>query len=112
MDVFLFPSRTDTFGLVILEAMASGVPVVVTPAGGPKYQVQSGQTGFVATSPRDFAECILALKNDPLMHAQMREAARQHACSASWDNVFADIYGIYETVLDQASCKQFSAGGR
>ncbi len=110
MDVFVFPSLTDTFGLVILEAMASGVPVIVTPAGGPKYQVRVGQTGFVATTPGDFAACILALKNNSLMHAQMREAARQHACSASWDNVFADVYGIYETVLDKASCKHFSAG--
>jgi phosphatidylinositol alpha 1,6-mannosyltransferase len=99
MDVFVFPSLTDTFGLVILEAMASGVPVVVAPGGGPKYQVRAGQTGFVANTPEDFAECISALKNDPSMHAQMRNAARQHACSASWDSVFTDVYGFYETVL-------------
>src|SRR5205807_2202102 len=50
MDVFLFPSNTDTFGLAILEAMASGVPVIVAPGGGPEHQVQTRHTGFVAAT--------------------------------------------------------------
>jgi glycosyltransferase involved in cell wall biosynthesis len=45
-DVFVFPSRTDTFGLVLLEAMACGVPVAAYPVTGPKDVVQQGITGF------------------------------------------------------------------
>jgi phosphatidylinositol alpha 1,6-mannosyltransferase len=101
MDVFLFPSTTDTFGLVILEAMASGVPVIVAPGGGPHYQVQEGRTGFVAGTPKDFAQCILALRSDPLLLSRMRQAARQHACSASWDHVFSDVYRTYDSVLNR-----------
>ena len=51
MDVFAFPSETDTFGNVVLEALSSGVPAVVTTAGGPKFLVESGVTGFVAAIP-------------------------------------------------------------
>ena len=47
LDVLAFPSETDTFGLVVLEALASGVPAVVTSRGGPKYTVQAGKTGYV-----------------------------------------------------------------
>ncbi|HEX4576313.1 MAG TPA: glycosyltransferase, partial [Edaphobacter sp.] len=55
MDVLVFPSHTDTFGNVVLEALASGVPAVVTPHGGPKFIVRDGETGFVTEDDR-FAE--------------------------------------------------------
>ncbi len=45
MDLFVFPSHTDTFGNVVLEALASGVPAIVTPDGGPRYIVKDGETG-------------------------------------------------------------------
>ena len=99
MDVFVFPSKTDTFGLVILEAMASGVPVIVAPGGGPQYQVQSGQAGFVAKSQADFAERILELKDDPSLRARMSQAARQTACTAPWDSVFLSVNEIYDEAL-------------
>jgi len=99
MDVFVFPSTTDTFGLVILEAMASGVPAIVSPGGGPQHQVTEGQNGFVAATPEEFAERILALKNDPCLLARMREAARHHACCASWDTVFSPVYATYRMLL-------------
>src|SRR5262249_7065101 len=47
MDLFVFPSHTDTFGNVVLEALASGVPAVVTPDGGPRTIVREGQTGRI-----------------------------------------------------------------
>lgn len=54
MDVFFFPSRTDTFGNVVLEAMASGVPAIVSTGGGPKYIIRHGVDGFAG---QDTADC-------------------------------------------------------
>jgi hypothetical protein len=56
MDVFAFPSHTDTFGNVVQEALASGVPAVVTASGGPRFIVRDGVSGFVAESDDDFCE--------------------------------------------------------
>lgn len=99
MDVFAFPSYTDTFGNVILEAAASGVPAVVTTGGGPKFLVRSGETGFVAADERAFLRSVLDLAQNPDLHARMRVAARAHACSRSWDRVFEQVYGAYQQVL-------------
>src|ERR1700760_1096455 len=49
MDLLVFPSHTDTFGNVVLEALASAVPAIVTPDGGPRYIVKDGETGAIAT---------------------------------------------------------------
>lgn len=99
MDVFAFPSHTDTFGNVILEALASGVPPVVTTGGGPKFLVRSGQTGFVAADDRAFTQCILQLMTDPGLHSHMRQEARAYACSISWDRVFERVYEAYASVV-------------
>jgi phosphatidylinositol alpha 1,6-mannosyltransferase len=95
MDLFVFPSHTDTFGNVVLEALASGVPAVVTPHGGPSHIVRNGETGIVAEDKR-FAEAILSILQNPERHAKMRVAARQYALSASWDAVFEGVYSAYE----------------
>lgn len=99
MDVFAFPSQTDTFGNVILEALASGVPPVVTAGGGPKFLVKSGITGFVAADDAEFVLHILNLYRDRELHRSMRLAARQFACSISWDRVFEQVYDAYESTL-------------
>ncbi len=98
MDLFVFPSHTDTFGNVVLEALASGVPAIVTPDGGPRYIVKEGETGTVATDD-EFSTAIAKLILDPNLHAQMRLAARLQAQSASWDSVFEGVYSTYEEVL-------------
>jgi phosphatidylinositol alpha 1,6-mannosyltransferase len=96
MDIFVFPSRTDTFGLVILEAMASGVPVVVSPEAGARVQVQNGVAGFLA---EDFTESVLQLmRNDALRH-RMGAAARRLAGSRDWATVFEDLYQTYDAAL-------------
>ena len=99
MDVFVFPSETDTFGLVVLEAMASGVPAIVSPGGGPKYTVQHGKNGFVAHNPAEFSRLIEALLTQPDLLASFRAAARESAVSASWNQVFERMYGTYEGYL-------------
>ena len=64
MDALVFPSHTDTFGNVVLEALASGVPAVVTPDGGPKFIVRDGETGFVVPD-EGFASAIAVLAQRP-----------------------------------------------
>lgn len=94
MDALVFPSRTDTFGNVVLEALASGVPAIVTPDGGPKFIVRDGETGFVA--PDDgFAASVAMLACDSARLDRMRAAARAHALGCSWDAVFDSVYKGY-----------------
>jgi glycosyltransferase involved in cell wall biosynthesis len=97
MDLFVFPSHTDTFGNVVLEALASGVPSIVTPHGGPKAIVREGVTGLVADDD-GFAAAVAEVLGDPARHAAMRAAARAYALTASWDAVFEGVYAAYETL--------------
>lgn len=99
MDVFVFPSRTDTYGNVVLEALASGVPAIVSDAGGPRFIVKHGETGFVATDIAEFASFVQRLMADPERLSKMRGAAREHALSASWDSVFESVYAQYDQLL-------------
>jgi phosphatidylinositol alpha 1,6-mannosyltransferase len=98
MDLFVFPSHTDTFGNVVLEALASGVPAIVTPDGGPRYIVQEGVTGNIV-SDEGFTAAITRVLSDPAKHAAMRKAARAYALTASWDAVFEGVYAGYQTIL-------------
>ncbi|MGF7178631.1 glycosyltransferase [Tunturiibacter psychrotolerans] len=98
MDVLVFPSHTDTFGNVVLEALASGVPAVVTPDGGPKFIVRDGETGFV-TNDDHFAAAVAELVRDRQRLEEMRLKARQYALGCSWDAVFDRVYAGYETAL-------------
>lgn len=75
-DVFVFPSRTDTFGLVLLEALASGLPVAAYPVPGPMDVVGSAPCGVLSEDLR--AAALKALEIDPTL-------ARAHALDFSWD---------------------------
>ncbi len=110
MDVFVFPSHTDTFGNVVLEAMASGVPAVVTPDGGPRSLVREGRTGCIARD-EEFAAAIARILRDPGLHQKMRHAALAYALAASWDSVFEKVYAAYEPLLTGASAAE-RAGSR
>ena len=98
MDLFVFPSETDTFGNVVLEALSSGVPAVVTRGGGPKFIVRDGVTGMVADAA-GFAEAIASLLQDQVKLREMRTAARQYAMTCSWDAVFDSVYRAYPAAL-------------
>jgi phosphatidylinositol alpha 1,6-mannosyltransferase len=98
MDLFVFPSHTDTFGNVVLEALASGVPAIVTPDGGPKTIVRDGETGRIVNDD-EFTAAIAGILADPAKHASMRIAARGYALTASWDSVFEGVYAGYAGML-------------
>ena len=97
MDLFVFPSHTDTFGNVVLEALASGVPAIVTPDGGPPSIIREGATGLVARD-EDFSAAATHILTNPTLHTQMSQNARQDALKASWDTVFERVYEGYATI--------------
>jgi glycosyltransferase involved in cell wall biosynthesis len=100
MDLFVFPSHTDTFGNVVLEALASGVPAIVTRDGGPCTIVRDGVTGRIVDDA-DFADAVAGVLGDPEKHTEMRLAAREYALTMSWDSVFEGVYAVYGTMLGQ-----------
>lgn len=102
MDAFVFPSKTDTFGLVVLEAMASGVPVLLGPEAGRRIGIRDGVEGFLSTS---FSEGILTLMRDRGLRQRMGIASSRFAQTQSWDGVFEDLYRIYGMALNSASVR-------
>ncbi len=100
-DVFVFPSTTDTFGMVVLEAQACGLPAVVSDVGGPQELVASGETGFVV-SANDLKAWTAAVRglldikrHDPEVLARMRAAARQRAMNGhGWDRLLDEMMGV------------------
>jgi len=94
MDLLVFPSHTDTFGNVVLEALASGVPAIVTPDGGPAHIVRDRVTGQIATDEA-FTDAIAETAQDTGQLTRMREAARAYAMTCSWDAVFERVVAAY-----------------
>ena len=99
MDLFVFPSKTDTFGNVVLEALASGTPALVTNQGGPKFIIEEGITGYVASDAEAFITRASELIRDGEQRRRMCTAARQQAMKASWDAVFRQVYEGYQCAL-------------
>ncbi|MDR3527613.1 MAG: glycosyltransferase, partial [Rhizomicrobium sp.] len=100
-EVFLFPSETETFGNVTLEAMASGLPCVCADATGSRSLVLSGETGFLV-EPRNsamFAARIGEIAGDAALRARMSEAARARALSFGWDDCMGRILGYYRALV-------------
>jgi glycosyltransferase involved in cell wall biosynthesis len=102
-DVFLFPSETETFGNVTLEAMSSGLPCIVADATGSRSLVESGVNGFLAP-PRDtksFAECVAKITEDEDLAETMSKTARQKALAYSWENVNGKLLDNYREALNE-----------
>ncbi len=85
-DVFLFPSTTDTYGNVIVESLASGVPCIVSDQGGPKDLIAHGRTGFItrALDAEDFASALVRLADDSALRAAMGVEAHRTVQSRDW----------------------------
>ena len=97
-DVFVFPSTTDTFGNVIIEAQASGVPVVVSDSGGPKELVEDRENGFITKSHdvEDFTRAIRELIVDPKLRERMGNRARQSVIDRTWPTAFRKFWAATE----------------
>jgi len=95
-DVFLFPSTTDTFGNVVLEAMASGLPNVVSDQGGPKDLVQHGVNGFItkALDSEDFRRYVEQLTTDAELRRSMSAAAYAAVQDRDWAEAARQFWEI------------------
>jgi D-inositol-3-phosphate glycosyltransferase len=96
-DAVLVPSRSESFGLVALEAQACGTPVVAAAVGGLRYSVRDGVGGLhvLGHDPRDFADRIIELLGDPSLAARLSAGALEHAARFSWDATAAEIGRVY-----------------
>lgn len=100
-DVFLFPSETETFGNVTLEAMASGLPAVCADATGSRSLVADGVTGFLcpAGDVDCFHDAVSGLVRSEKQRARMGAAARREALTYDWNAIMDRLVGYYEEVV-------------
>jgi glycosyltransferase involved in cell wall biosynthesis len=97
-DIFVFPSTTDTFGNVVMEAQASGLPVIVSDVGGPCENVLPGETGLMVPGGDVAAltEAMRKLAADPRESARMGRAARRYMAERSFDAAFHQTWCLYQ----------------
>jgi len=100
-DIFVFPSRTETFGNVILEAMASGLPVVAANAGGVKESLVDKINGLAFTpgNEQEMADCITKLLTDDPLRREMAENARRFALARTWERIFDRFFSSCRKIL-------------
>jgi len=103
-DVFVFPSTTETFGNVVAEAQASGVPPVVVDRGGPPELIEPGTTGWIArpNDPADLAGRVEHLLRDPDSRRRMGEAAARASRARDWEAINGRLLESYREVVAAA----------
>jgi hypothetical protein len=105
-DIFLHCSITETFGLVVLEAMASGVPVIARDEGGPSDIVDHGTSGYLVP-PHDldgFVEKVIRLSSDAGLRDQFREVGLAHAREATWEKISNKVaWKMVDTIQQRES---------
>ena len=100
-DLYIMLSKFDTFGNVVLEAMAAGLPVIISSNVGAKDLVQEGKNGFIVsnTSDSDYIAAKIALLLDENIRRQLAEASYKTAAQNTWDDVAKKYAAIYENIL-------------
>lgn len=104
-DIFLFPSHTETFGNVTLEAMSSGLPCIVADAIGSKSLVEHGVNGYHAEKENldDFTEKLKMVVEDPNKRIRMGKESRRLAMNYQWDSINGSLVENYREVLNNHS---------
>jgi glycosyltransferase involved in cell wall biosynthesis/predicted metal-dependent phosphoesterase TrpH len=106
-DVFLFCSRTDTYGQVVLEAGASGLPVVAVGEGGPAALIENRHTGILCRPDADhLAGAVLQLAYSPGLRRRLGEAAIANAAAHSWQRALEQLAGGYRRALTATGAEQ------
>jgi D-inositol-3-phosphate glycosyltransferase len=112
-DAVIMPSHYESFGLVALEAMACGTPVIASEVGGLAFLIKDGETGFhfPDRDPSALAEHICEVITDPLLRARLGGQAAEHAQSYAWSAIAKRIIEVYDSVLTERRNGQMVAVG-
>lgn len=100
-EVLVMPSHYESFGMVALEAMACGTPVVASQVGGLAFLIQDGVTGFHVPDQDEEALCdrLTRLLGNSFLRSQMGQAAADYACKYSWHQIASQVIEVYERLL-------------
>jgi D-inositol-3-phosphate glycosyltransferase len=100
-DVTVMPSHYESFGMVAVESMASGTPVIASNVGGLSYTVKDGVTGYLVPEENHFvlAEQVHHLLKNPDVREQLGRQAAEHALQFSWSNIASQIVDVYDTEI-------------
>ncbi len=101
-DVTVMPSTYESFGLVALESMACGTPIVATRVGGLSTLIRDGETGFLVPwrDPSLFAQRIATVLTDGSLHKRMRRRAREHASGYGWSAAAEATVAVYGQLVN------------
>jgi len=101
-DIFVFPSLTETQGLVVAEAKVAGLPAVAVRAFGIAEMITDGVDGFLVDLDQEaFAERVLCLLSDPALRSRMADNARQNALNFSAERMARELVGCYEMLIEK-----------
>ncbi len=99
-DVFLFTGPNETFGQVVQEAMASGLPTIVTHKGGVRDLVVDGETGYIVQdSPDAFARAVARLRDNPVLCKRLSQRAREIAEDRPWEKIMTQLEEYYDEAI-------------
>jgi D-inositol-3-phosphate glycosyltransferase len=101
-EVVLVPSRSESFGLVALEAQACGTPVIAAAVGGLRYVVEDGVNGYLVEGhdPGDHADRLLRLLADPAGAARMGDQGARLALRFTWDTTASEVLAVYRELIE------------
>ena len=110
-DVFLFASSTETFGQVILEAQASGLPVVAVDRGGPSCLIDHGETGLLAPPEVNaLADAVISLTSTPMLRERVRRGALAGVRGRSWEAALDRLATAYRVALAARTDQRLERG--
>jgi glycosyltransferase involved in cell wall biosynthesis/predicted metal-dependent phosphoesterase TrpH len=104
-DIFLFASATDTFGQVVLEAQASGLPVVAVDAGGPQTLIEDGRTGLLRPAT-ELADAVCELAASPVLRHRLATAGLASVRARTWARSLEQLAGGYRRALAPAAAEE------
>jgi D-inositol-3-phosphate glycosyltransferase len=107
-ELLVMPSHYESFGMVALEAMACGTPVIASEVGGLAYLVRDGETGFTIPDqePEALCEKMSWLLNDHETRRQMSERAVEYAQDYAWEKIARQILGVYEGLMERENASK------